>query len=176
MYSTLQTVKNKESGATYVEMAISILVFLMIFIAVIELLRYGYVSVSLQYIINNSIRRAAIADFNVNGCKLQENGTLHNSLIKNHAVNIDKKNNCIRQQVQKTAAELVKLNTNEITIGCADSSFSTASDRCTGSGDKGDYVSITIKHPHALFFGTIFGKGITITNSMIAKNEQFKTS
>lgn len=55
--------KSGESGATYVEMALSIVLFMFIIITVIELLRFGYTIATLQHVLDNSLRASSISNF-----------------------------------------------------------------------------------------------------------------
>ena len=53
----------KESGATYVEMAFSITLFMFIIVTVIELMRFGYTIATLQHVLDTALRSTSISDF-----------------------------------------------------------------------------------------------------------------
>ena len=189
---SLPSSRSCQRGATYVEMAISIIVFMLIMISIIELLRFSFINVTIQHVVNESIRNAVVADFSEISnpfvgsiCDRRERGY--------HAKHLEPPETrlfCIRNDILSQAQRLgLPLRHDQLIIKSrsldrfeSGPSFTSdsfplcepaGSGEIDGAGAPGDYVSICIEYPTTV----LLGLDTTIRAFAIARNEdlQFET-
>ncbi|MFI5116650.1 MAG: TadE/TadG family type IV pilus assembly protein [Terriglobales bacterium] len=151
-------VKANDSGQTLVEFGISLPIFLLLILGVID---FGYLF-SIKVTLQNAVRqggRYAITG----GCITGSDGTCSQTRY-----------NSILQTVENAA--IGRLNSSQISITCQD-----AGGGCpNGAGGPGDVVTITVTYPYHFMTGPIGaffpGKSYTITVSSAFTNEIFPPS
>lgn len=183
-------------GATYVEMAISLIVFMLITISVVELLRFSYINVTLQHVVNDSMRNLVVlnfSDLDDASCNNREKGLILGSLTDPVTRKDCSESDIIRQgnkfgltikrdQIRiksrtLKAFELGQNGTNVFSPPSAENIITapcdpaTAEENGTHAGNPGDYVSICVEIPTTV----VIGIDTTIRAFAIARNEDFKT-
>jgi hypothetical protein len=147
--------KANDSGQTLVEVAISMALFLLMVLAIVD---FGYI-ISTKVTLQNAVRQAG--RYAITGqCMMGSNGscslTRYNSIV---------------QVLEGTSLGLV--NINEITISCKDQGGG-----CPGpAGGPGDIVTIKVAYPYQFLtgpIGTFFpGHSLTLNVSSAFTNEPF---
>ncbi len=93
----------RQLGATYVEMAISILLFMMIIISVLELLKFSFVTVSVQHTLQKGLEAATKANFSTVGNCIPNDGVVSDALNDELAGNELNRGTCIKNEIVKIA-------------------------------------------------------------------------
>ncbi len=92
----------QQLGASYVEMSISIIVFMMIIVSVLELLKFSFVTVSIQHTLQEGLEAATKSNFTATGgCNLPNSGVVVDSLNSESA-----RATCIKTEIVKIAQRL----------------------------------------------------------------------
>jgi hypothetical protein len=164
---------NQQAGASYVEMALSLLVFMLIIISVIELLRFSFVTVSLQHVLQEGLEAATKSNFTeTGGCQMPNSGVVDVSLR-----NVGTRASCIKQEIIQLGSKFGLIILPEeisVTPQEAPGVPRCQSPNINNAGEKSTIVSICIRQELPLFLW--IPKDIFMEFLVFGRNETFRYS